>query len=111
MTLEQLTLIAQIVGVFAVAATLIYRTIQVRLGAGQMRTRAYEWLQYKNGAITNEQRETYRGVIYFVRGAPRGRAPWALCRGYFNTSFAGMVDGMMAEAPPIDLRDRLQAVE
>jgi hypothetical protein len=162
MTLEQLALIAQIVGVFAVAATLIYLTIQVRLGAeqmrsearqaqltydqtgvykfvdfpelgrifsqvetpsfeektklffwmiGQMRAREYEWLQYKANAITKESWETYRGVIYFVLGTPRGRALWALCRGYFNKGFADMVDGMVKDAPPIDLWERLQAIE
>ena len=162
MTLEELALIARIVGVFAVAATLIYLTIQVRLGAeqmrsegrqaqltydqtgvykfvdspelgrifsqaetssfeektklffwviGQMRAREYEWLQYKNGAITKESCETYKGVIHFVLGTPRGRALWALCRGYFNTGFAEMVHGMVVDVPPIDLWDRLAEIE
>ncbi len=78
---------------------------------GQMRAREYEWLQYQNGAITKESWETYQGVIYFVLGTPRGRALWQLCRGYFNTGFADMVDGMVRDVPPIDLWDQLQAVE
>ncbi len=161
MTLEQIALIAQIIGVAVVAGTLIYLALQVHQGAqqmrsearqaqltydqtgvykfvdfpelgrifsqaetpsfeektklyfwiiGQMRAREYEWLQYQNGAITQESWETYRGVIYFVLGTPRGRALWALCRGYFNEGFAGMVDGMVKDVPPIDLWDRLAEI-
>ena len=38
MILEQIALIAQIIGVVVVAATLIHLTIQVRQGAEQMRS-------------------------------------------------------------------------
>lgn len=162
MTLEQAALIAQIVGVVVVAATLIYLAMQVHQGAqqmrsegrqaqltydqtgvykfvdfpelgrifsqvetptyeektkllfwmiGQMRAREYEWLQYRNGAITEESWQTYQGVIYFVLGTPRGRALWALCRDYFNTDFVAMVDTMVTDSPPIDLWVQLQAVD
>ena len=162
MTLEQAALVAQIVGVVVVAATLIYLAMQVHQGAqqmrsegrqaqltydqtgvykfvdfpelgrifsqtetpsfeektklffwmiGQMRAREYEWLQYQNGAITKESWETYRGVIYFVLGTERGRALWQACQGYFNPGFVEMVDGMMTDVPPIDLWDRLHAIE
>ena len=162
MTLEQIALVAQIVGVVVVGATLIYLTIQVRQGAdqmrsegrqaqltydqtgvykfvdfpelgrifsqtetpsfeektklffwmiGQMRAREYEWLQFRNGAITKESWETYRGVIYFVLGTERGRALWQVCRGYFNPDFTAMVDEMMQNVPPIDLWDRLEAIK
>jgi len=112
--LEQIAYVAQIVGVGAVAATLIYLAIQVRQGTallrsesrqaqlandqngvykfvehpdlgrifsqtetpsfeekarlifwmiGQMRTREFEWLQYKSGAMDKEAWESYRGII------------------------------------------------
>ena len=161
MTLEQAALVAQIVGVVVVAATLIYLAMQVHQGAqqmrsegrqaqltydqtgvykfvdfpelgrifsqtetpsfeektklffwmiGQMRAREYEWLQYRNGAITKESWETYCGVIYFVLGTERGRALWEVCSDYFNPEFVEMVSGMMKDVPPIDLWDRLQAI-
>ncbi len=78
---------------------------------GQMRAREYEWLQYKAGAMTKESWESYSGVIYFVLGTPRGRALWELCRGYFNKGFADMVDGMVKDAPPIDIWERLHEIE
>ena len=77
---------------------------------GQMRAREYEWLQYRNGAITKESWETYCGVIYFVLGTERGRALWEVCSDYFNPEFVEMVSGMMKDVPPIDLWDRLQAI-
>jgi len=30
---------------------------------GQMRTREFEWLQYKSGAMDKEAWESYRGII------------------------------------------------
>ncbi len=162
MTLENFAYIAQIVGVFSVAVTLIYLTIQVRQGAhqlrsesrqaqltndqtgvykfvahpelgrifaqqetptyeektmlifwiiGQMRAREHEWLQYKLGALDRETWESYRGVIYFVLGTPRGRALWALCSGYFNADFVKVVAQMIAPTPPIDFWDKLDKVE
>ena len=78
---------------------------------GQMRAREYEWLQYQNGAITKESWETYRGVIFFVLGTKRGRELWEVCRDYFNPGFVEMVSNMMKEAPPIELWDRLQAIQ
>ena len=162
MTLEQAALIAQIVGVVVVAATLIYLAMQVNQGArqmrsegrqaqltydqtgvykfvdfpelgrifsqeekpdfeektqlffwmiGQMRAREYEWLQYRNGAITRESWETYRGVIYFVLGTERSRALWQVCKDYFNPDFVEMVADMMKDVPPTDLWDQLEDVE
>lgn len=162
MTLEQAALVAQIVGVVVVAATLIYLALQVHQGArqmrsearqaqltydqtgvykfvdfpelgrifsqtelpsfeektklffwmiGQMRAREYEWLQYRNGAITKESWETYSGVIFFVLGTERGRALWEVCQDYFNPGFVEMVAAMMKDVPPIDLWDRLQAIQ
>ncbi|MGB3626887.1 MAG: hypothetical protein WA989_13720 [Henriciella sp.] len=161
MTLEQAVLIAQIIGVFVVAATLIYLALQVHLGArqmrsearqaqltydqtgvykfvdfpelgrifsqketpsfeektklffwmiGQMRAREYEWLQYQNGAITEESWETYSGVIYFVLGTERGRALWQVCKGCFNPGFVEQVAAMMTDVPQIDLWDQLQEI-
>lgn len=78
---------------------------------GQMRAREYEWLQYKNGAMTKEFWETYRGVTYFVLGTERGRALWALCKGYFNTGFTEMVEEMMKDLPPIELWKRLDEIK
>lgn len=162
MNLEQAALVAQIVGAFVVAATLIYLALQVHQGArqmrsearqsqltydqtgvykfvdfpelglvmskaeppsfeektrllfwmiGQLRAREYEWLQYQNGAMTKESWETYRGVIFFVLGTERSRALWDVCKGYFNPDFVGMVADMMKDVPPIDIWDKLQAIE
>lgn len=162
MTLEQVALIAQIIGVVVVAATLIYLTIQVRQGAdqmrsesrqaqlandqtgvykfvefpelgriasqgetptfeektqllfwmiGQLRAREFEFLQYKNGAMTKEAWETYRGVIVFVLGTPRTRALWPLCKTYFNQDFVDMADEMTNDTPCIRLWDDLSALK
>lgn len=78
---------------------------------GQMRAREYEWLQYKNGAITKESWETYRGVIFFVLGTERGRALWEVTKGYFNADFVAMVADMTKDAPPIDMWDKLHAIK
>ncbi|MEL6687951.1 MAG: hypothetical protein AAFP97_10050 [Pseudomonadota bacterium] len=161
MTLEQVALIAQIVGVVVVAATLIHLTIQVRQGAkqmrsesrqaqlandqigvykfvefpelgriasqgetptfeektqllfwmiGQLRAREFEYLQYKNGAMTKEAWESYRGVIFFVLGTPRTRALWPLCKVYFNTDFVAMVDEITPDTPPTPLWDALSKI-
>lgn len=77
---------------------------------GQMRAREYEWLQYQNGVITKESWETYRSVIYFVRGTERGRSLWQVCAQYFNPDFVEMVAGMIKDAPPMDLWERLQSI-
>jgi hypothetical protein len=54
-----------------------------------MRAREYEWLQYKNGAITKETWETYRGVIYFVLGTERSRAALARLPRLLQSWFRG----------------------
>ena len=56
MTLEQLALIAQIIGVVVVAATLIYLTIQVRQGAQQMRSES------RQAQLANDQTGVYKFV-------------------------------------------------
>lgn len=77
---------------------------------GQMRAREYEWLQYKSGAMNKESWETYRGVIFFVLGTPRGRALWGLCKGYFNAGFVKMVSDMVDATPAIDLWEKLEEI-
>ena len=56
MTIEQLALIAQIIGVVVVAATLIYLTIQVRQGAQQMRSES------RQAQLANDQTGVYKFV-------------------------------------------------
>lgn len=63
MTLEQMALIAQIVGVVVVAVTLIYLTIQVRQGAEQMRSES------RQAQLANDQ----TGVYKFVKFPDLGR--------------------------------------
>ncbi|MEL6378776.1 MAG: hypothetical protein AAFQ29_03315 [Pseudomonadota bacterium] len=58
MTLEQIALIAQIVGVVVVAATLIYLTIQVRQGAQQMRSES------RQAQLANDQTGVYKFVEF-----------------------------------------------
>lgn len=58
MTLEQLALISQIVGVVVVAATLIYLTIQVRQGAEQMRSES------RQAQLANDQTGVYKFVEF-----------------------------------------------
>ena len=58
MTLEQLALIAQIVGVVVVAVTLIYLTIQVRQGAQQMRSES------RQAQLANDQTGVYKFVEF-----------------------------------------------
>lgn len=58
MTLEQIALIAQIIGVVVVAATLIYLTIQVRQGAEQMRSES------RQAQLTNDQTGVYKFVEF-----------------------------------------------
>ena len=162
MTLEHIALIAQIIGVVVVAATLIHLTIQVHQSAqqmrsesqqaqlandqtgvykfvefpdlgriasqgetptfeektqlffwmiGQLRSREFEYLQYKSGAMTKDAWETYRGVIFFVLGTPRTRALWPLCRAYFNKDFVEMVDDMTRDTPPIQLWNELSEIQ
>ena len=78
---------------------------------GQMRAREYEWIQHRNGAMTRESFEAYRGVIFFILGTVRGRELWGLCRGYFHPGFVAEVDVMTTKAPPMDLWARLQEVK
>ena len=159
--LEQLTQIAQIIGTIVIVVTLIYMSIQVRLGTdmlrsearqaiaasdqdeiykfvdypelgrlfsqlerpefeektrllfwiiGSMRNREHAWLQYMSGASDEETWLSYRGVIYFILGTNRTMALWKLCSPYFNSDFVKMVGKMMAEAPPMDLWEKLKAV-
>ena len=58
MTLEQIALIAQIIGVVVVAATLIYLTIQVRQGAEQMRSES------RQAQLANDQTGVYKFVEF-----------------------------------------------
>lgn len=58
MTLEQLALIAQIVGVVVVAVTLIYLTIQVRQGTEQMRSES------RQAQLANDQTGVYKFVEF-----------------------------------------------
>ncbi|MEL6859627.1 MAG: hypothetical protein AAGJ84_11060 [Pseudomonadota bacterium] len=58
MTLEQIALNAQIVGVVVVAATLIYLTIQVRQGAEQMRSES------RQVQLANDQTGVYKFVEF-----------------------------------------------
>ena len=58
MTLEQIALIAQIVGVVVVAATLIHLTIQVRQGAEQMRSES------RQAQLANDQTGVYKFVEF-----------------------------------------------
>lgn len=58
MTLEQVALIAQIIGVVVVAATLIYLTIQVRQGAQQMRSES------RQAQLANDQTGVYKFVEF-----------------------------------------------
>jgi len=58
MTLEQIALIAQIIGVVVVAATLIYLTIQVRQGAQQMRSES------RQAQLANDQTGVYKFVEF-----------------------------------------------
>ena len=78
---------------------------------GQLRTREFEYLQYKSGAMTQDAWETYRGVIFFVLGTPRTRALWPLCRAYFNKDFVEMVDDMTRDTPPIQLWNELSEIQ
>jgi hypothetical protein len=58
MTLEQIALIAQIIGVVVVAATLIHLTIQVRQGAEQMRSES------RQAQLANDQIGVYKFVEF-----------------------------------------------
>ena len=58
MTLEQVAYVAQIVGVFAVVATLIYLTIQVRQGTELLRSEA------RQAQLTNDQTGVYKFVEF-----------------------------------------------
>ncbi|MEL6789081.1 MAG: hypothetical protein AAFU58_00160 [Pseudomonadota bacterium] len=58
MTLEQLALIAQIIGVIVVAATLIHLTIQVHQGAQQMRSES------RQAQLANDQTGVYKFVEF-----------------------------------------------
>ena len=77
---------------------------------GQMRAREYEWIQFKNRAMSRESFETYRGVIFFILGTARGREMWELCKGYYNPGFVADAEALVAGAPPIDFWDRLDKV-
>ncbi len=58
MTLEEIALVAQIVGVIVVAATLVYLTIQVRQGAEQLRSEA------RQTQLENDQTGVYKFVEF-----------------------------------------------
>lgn len=77
---------------------------------GQMRAREYEWIQHRNGAMTRESFEAYRGVIFFILGTPRGRDLWGLCRGYFHPGFVAEVDAMVQDGHAIDFWDKLEKI-
>ena len=55
---------------------------------GQLRTREYEWLQYKSGALDQKTWDSYLGVIYFVPGTPGAREFWALKKIYLTVNLS-----------------------
>lgn len=71
MTLEQIALIAQIIGVVVVAVTLIYLTIQVRQGAEQMISES------RQAQLANDQTGVYKFVEFPELGriASQGETP------------------------------------
>lgn len=71
MTLEQVALIAQIIGVVVVAVTLIYLTIQVRQGAEQMKSES------RQAQLANDQTGVYKFVEFpdLGRIASQGETP------------------------------------
>lgn len=77
---------------------------------GAMRNREHAWLQYRAGASDEETWTSYRGVIYFLLGTDRALALWKLCSPYFNSDYVKMVGEMMADAPPLELWDKLKEV-
>ncbi|MFK8054218.1 MAG: hypothetical protein AB8F65_14720 [Woeseiaceae bacterium] len=58
MTLEQIALVAQIIGVVVVVATLIYLSIQVRQGAEQIRSES------RQAQLANDQTGVYKFVEF-----------------------------------------------
>lgn len=65
-----------------------------------VRTREYEWFQYKNGLLDKQAWEAYLTGITINLSYPRTRAWWDLVgHDYFDDEFADEVDKYLADLP------------
>jgi hypothetical protein len=75
-----------------------------------LRAREFEWIQYKAGALDEEDWLAYRNVIYFTLGTERARQYWNACKQFFNPSFSEHVDGMLEDAPFNDYWESIEHI-
>ena len=73
-----------------------------------MRQREWEWLQFKDGSITQDVYQAYHGVIALHLGVPRTRKWWqTVGRAGFDHDFVKEVDEFLVGRPLTDYYEKL----
>ncbi len=60
-----------------------------------LRSREYEWIQHKNGALDNASWEAFQKAIPLVLSSQLSRSWWEATKRIYDVEFAGMVDELL----------------
>jgi hypothetical protein len=65
-----------------------------------MRTREYQWLQYRNGTLDRDTFESYMQPVAFWLSTEVGTAVWTNSQRSFEPEFAGYVNSLLERRDP-----------
>ena len=60
-----------------------------------LRSREYEWIQHRNGALDSDSWNAFEKAIPLVLSSELSRSWWAATRNIYDTDFADMVDELL----------------
>ncbi len=61
-----------------------------------LRSREYEWIQYRSGALDEASWAAFEKAIPLVLSSQRAQAWWQATRDIYDADFAELVDGLLA---------------